>query len=143
MTNTTTRNAELREMLIRRRRELQDDVQSRIRVGRAERTNEVCDDLERSDGGSQGDIELMFTQMRAETLIRVDDALVRLAAGRYGSCVECDDEISERRLRALPFAERCQGCEERREQRAGRMRRAAPQRLGLPLFSEAVAPTAY
>jgi DnaK suppressor protein len=43
--------------------------------------------------------------MRADTLARVDEALVRLDAGKYGSCVECDGEISERRLRALPFAE--------------------------------------
>jgi DnaK suppressor protein len=143
MTDTTTRNADLKQMLSKRRHEMQDDVQSRMRVGRAERTNDVCDNLEHSDADSQGDIGFMLIQMRAETLIRIDDALVRLAAGQYGSCVECDDEISERRLRALPFAECCQACEERREQRAGRMRHGVPRRLSLPLFSEAVAPTSY
>lgn len=136
MTDTTTRNADLREMLNRRQRELQDDVQSRIRVGRAERTNEVRDDLERSDASSQGDIELMLIQMRAETLIRVDEALERLSAGRYGFCIECAEEIAERRLRALPFAVRCQSCEECSE-RAGRSRVSAPKRFVLPLFSDA------
>ena len=41
---------------------------------------------------------------------------MRLDAGKYGSCLECAREISERRLRALPFAVRCQACEDCREQ---------------------------
>jgi DnaK suppressor protein len=139
MTDMTTRNADLKQMLSKRRREVQDDVQSRMRVGRAERSNEVRDDLEHSDADSQGDIELALIQMRAETLTRIDEALVRLAAGQYGSCAECEDEIAERRLRALPFAVRCQACEEQHEI-AGRARRFAPKRLGFPLFSDLADP---
>jgi len=57
--------------------------------------------------------------MRADTVARIDDALVRLDAGKYGSCLECAREITERRLRALPFA--CAAaCEELREQEHGR-----------------------
>ena len=57
--------------------------------------------------------------MSLQTVARIDDALVRLDAGKYGSCLECAREISEQRLRALPFAVRCQGCEQRREQERG------------------------
>ena len=42
-------------------------------------------------------------------------ALRRLEDGSYGDCFECGDEISEARLRALPFAVRCKECEEARE----------------------------
>jgi RNA polymerase-binding transcription factor DksA len=55
-----------------------------------------------------------------QTVARIDDALVRLEAGQYGSCIECAREISQHRLSALPFAVRCQACEERREQELGR-----------------------
>ena len=72
-------------MLIERRREMQDEVQSRIRHGRTDRQNEVRDDLEASDADIQGDIEFALLQMRAETLTRIDEALVRLDAGKYGS----------------------------------------------------------
>jgi Ca2+-binding EF-hand superfamily protein len=68
MTDTTIRNAELRQMLSARRRELQDDVQSRIRLGRTDRPKEVRDIVEDSDADSQGDIEFALLQMRAETL---------------------------------------------------------------------------
>ena len=136
MTDTTIRNADLRQMLIERRREMQDEVQSRIRDGRTDRHKEVRDDLEHSDADIQGDIEFALLQMRAETLARIDEALVRLDAGKYGSCFECDGEISERRLRALPFAVRCQACEERREQEQGHARQLAQRRGSLSLFPD-------
>jgi len=138
MTDTAIRNADLRRMLSERRREVQDEVQSRIRDGRTGRPQEVRDDLEHSDADLQGDIELALLQMRAETLIRIDEALVRLDAGEYGSCFQCGREISERRLRALPFAVRCQACEERREQEQGYARQPAQRRDSLSLFPDAV-----
>jgi DnaK suppressor protein len=137
MTETSIRNADLRHMLRERRREMQDEVQSRIREGRADRSIEVRDDLEHSDAGTQGEMALALLQMRAEALARIDEALIRLDAGKYGSCFECEREISERRLRALPFAVRCQACEERREQEQGRARRLAGRSAGLSLFSDA------
>ena len=135
-TTTAIRQADLRQILLERRRAMQDEVQSRIRDGRADRAHEVRDDLELSDADSQGDIELALLQMRADALTRVDEALVRLDAGKYGSCAECDGEISERRLRALPFAVRCQACEQRREQEQGRARHLAQRRGGFSLFSD-------
>jgi DnaK suppressor protein len=135
MTKTTKRNADLKQMLSDRRRKIQTDVQSRIRGGRADRPNEVRDDLEVSDADIQGDLDMALLQMSAETLLRVDEALVRLDAGEYGSCFECGGEIAERRLRALPFAVRCVACEERREKQ-GRARQIAERRHGFSLFPD-------
>jgi DnaK suppressor protein len=129
MIDTTMRQAGRRQILIERRREMQDDVGTRIRHGRTDRPD-VRDDLEVSDADVQGDIELALLQMRAETLTRIGEALVRLDAGESGSWVECGGEISERRLRALPFAVRCQACEERREQEQGSTRQLAQRRGG-------------
>jgi DnaK suppressor protein len=64
---------------------------------------------------------------------------VRLDAGDYGVCLDCSGEISERRLRALPFAVRCQSCEEVREQAQGRARLTAQRRAAFTLFPEPVA----
>jgi DnaK suppressor protein len=91
-----------------------------------------------SDADVQGDIELAMLQMRAEALSKIDVALYRLDAGEYGSCVDCKGEIAERRLRALPFAVRCQGCEERREQARGHARRLTDRNGGLSLFPDLV-----
>jgi DnaK suppressor protein len=136
MTVTAKRRAGLRQMLADRRRELQDEVQARIRDGRAGRTNIPRDALELADDDSQGEMELRLLQMRAETLTRIDQALARLDTDQYGSCLECDEDIAERRLRALPFAVRCQPCEEKRETAAGVARQQARQRGAPVLFPD-------
>jgi DnaK suppressor protein len=136
MTDTAIRCTDLRNMLIERRRQMQDHVHGRIRDGRADRPKEVGDDLEHSDADIQEDLELTLLEMRAETLIRIDAALVRLDAGKYGSCFECEGEIPERRLRALPFAVRCQSCEERREREQRRARQLSERRGSLQLFPD-------
>lgn len=39
----------------------------------------------------------------------------RLAAGRYGVCVDCDEDIGYARLRAYPTAKRCIDCQRAHE----------------------------
>ncbi len=130
------RNAELRAMLTSRRDELRAEVESGIRIGRNGRPNEGGDNLEDSDAATQGDITLSLLQMRAEMLTRIEQALVRLDAGRYGTCFECEDDIPEARLRALPFAVRCQSCEGARELVQGRALRQEQQRGSFWLLSD-------
>jgi DnaK suppressor protein len=131
-----SRYEELKRMLEERKRELTNEVQGRIRGVRAdgaEKPHDVMDQGETSEVDIQEDIELALIQMKAETLNKINEALARLEAGRYGFCYECGDEISEARLRALPFAVRCKDCEEARENAANRERMMS-QRRGSSLF---------
>ena len=137
MSETTVRNADLRRILCERRREMQNDVQGRIREALSGRSHEVSDDLEHADADIRGDIEFALLQQRTEALARIDEALARLDAGQYGFCFECESEISERRLRAMPFAVRCQTCEGKREQEQGRARQLLLRR-GVSAFTDAV-----
>lgn len=123
MTEVMARNAGLRQMLGERRRGIEEDVRNRIRDGRADRSTDVGDDMDHSDADNQQGLAFSLLQARAETLARIDEALVRLDAGKYGYCFECERTISEQRLRALPFAIRCQSCEEQREEAEGAARR--------------------
>jgi DnaK suppressor protein len=47
----------------------------------------------------------------------IDAALQRLAAGSYGICEDCQDKITDARLRALPATRLCVDCARVREQR--------------------------
>jgi RNA polymerase-binding transcription factor len=133
----TKRVARLRHTLTERRREMQNHVAGGIHDGRStNRSNDGADDFEMADACVQGDTEFALLQMRAETLRRIEEALVRLDAGEYGTCVECDGEISEPRLQALPFAVRCTRCEEGREQKQGHARQIANQRNSFSLFPD-------
>lgn len=131
------RYEELKQMLESRRREILNEVQGKIRDARTEgnwtKLNEVLDAGESSEADIQEDIEFALIQMKAETLNKINEALSRLEEGAYGNCFECGEEISQQRLRALPFAVRCKDCEEAREVAEQRQRTLA-QRRGSSLF---------
>ncbi len=44
-------------------------------------------------------------------LVLIDEALARLDAGTYGTCVRCGRPIPAERLQALPWAARCVDCQ--------------------------------
>ena len=132
----TSRYNELRKMLEERRRELMNAVQGKIRDVRADgsKDREVLDQGESSEVDIQEDIEFALIQMKSETLNKINEALRRLEEHTYGNCFECGDEISEARLRALPFAVRCKDCEEERETAEQRERVMAQKRGSSALF---------
>lgn len=122
---------ELKNILESRRRELMAEVRSKMKHVRAENSDEaqgVLDAAETSEADIQDDIEFALIQMKTETLKKIEDALKRLDEGTYGNCFECGDEISQMRLRALPFAVRCKDCEEAREVAVQREKTLAQRR---------------
>jgi RNA polymerase-binding protein DksA len=44
-------------------------------------------------------------------LVLVDEALARVDAGTFGTCVRCGRPIADERLEALPWAARCIDCQ--------------------------------
>jgi len=134
----SNRYNELRKMLEERRRELMSAVQGKMRDVRSSegKDREVLDQGESSEVDIQEDIEFALIQMKSETLNKVDAALRRLEEETYGNCFECGDEITEARLRALPFAVRCKDCEEARETAEQRERMMARRGSSSALFMD-------
>ncbi len=126
------RYVELKRILEERRRGILNEVQVKMRDVRAEGASGegqgVLDAAEASEADIQDDIELALIQMKSETLHKIEEALARLDEGSFGYCFECGDEISEPRLRALPFAVRCKDCEEERELAERRERQLTQRR---------------
>jgi len=138
---TGSRYSELKTMLDERRRELQAEVQGKMRGVREEgswggKLNEVLDTVESAEADIQEDLEFALVQMKSETLNKVNDALVRLESGNYGNCFDCGEEIAEKRLRALPFAVRCKDCEEAKETAEQRERQLTARRGTSSLFMD-------
>ena len=133
-----SRYSELKQILDERRREIQAEVQGKMRdvrqAGEVGKLNDVFDAVESSEADIQEDIEFALIQMKSETLNKINDALGRLEQGDYGYCFDCGEEIAEKRLRALPFAVRCKDCEEAREVAEQRERMHAQRRGASSLF---------
>jgi DnaK suppressor protein len=132
---------ELKGILEGRRREIVSEMHGKMRDVRSEGANStthgVLDAAETSEADIQEEIEFALIQMKAETLHKIDEALRRLEENTFGYCFECGEEISERRLRALPFAVRCKPCEEAREMAQQRERVLAQRRGASSLFLDA------
>lgn len=47
----------------------------------------------------------------------IDAALVRIEENRYGKCIKCSKDISEDRLKTLPYAIKCVTCQTLDERR--------------------------
>jgi len=118
-TSKLSRHARLGNMLLRMRAE----TQSRIRKEWAKKRAEVSNFRMRApmDEGDMSNLDLVedvnceLLNINNKTLKDVEIALQRLDTGTYGICEECGNEISEKRLRALPFALNCLDCQQEKE----------------------------
>jgi len=45
----------------------------------------------------------------------ISEALERMKTGTYGLCVECEDEVQQKRLEAVPWARHCIECQEKQD----------------------------
>jgi DnaK suppressor protein len=113
----------LRQDLEQRRATISRALQTTMRSTRdVPDRGEVAKDPYGSASTSHDDELAAITVDRlSRDLKLIDRALVDIDAGRYGICVECEEPIAPKRLKALPFATRCVECQARSE----RLQRAA------------------
>ena len=57
-------------------------------------------------------IMLSISESERTLLDQVDDALQRIELGSYGECANCQREISEARIKAVPYAQYCIDCQD-------------------------------
>jgi RNA polymerase-binding protein DksA len=57
------------------------------------------------------EITAAVVERRAQILDELNSALDDIDRGRYGICRDCGEPIAKQRLKVLPFATRCIGCQ--------------------------------
>jgi DnaK suppressor protein len=76
------------------------------------------DALDQTQFAAERDLTVSLLNRDSQMFRRVRGALERLGDGTYGVCLSCEDPISPKRLRAVPWAELCLGCQERSDMKA-------------------------
>lgn len=56
-----------------------------------------------------------YADQEGQYLKAIEAALERIEHGEYGQCMECGELISEKRLEAVPAAELCINCKDKKE----------------------------
>lgn len=118
-TVSSARKDVLRKILMDRRQEVMKEIDGLL-------GNRMSDEYQRRvdsapDVGDQAlldtervrDISLL--EMRNKMRQQIDEALAKIEEGSYGRCADCKVEISEKRLRTVPFARRCVACQSKQE----------------------------
>ncbi|RMG05596.1 MAG: TraR/DksA family transcriptional regulator [Nitrospirae bacterium] len=113
------RKTRLKKLLLEKRQEILKEAKTEIgkfiRGENKELVETAMDDGDWSVADLAEDINLKKLTSHKESLNRIDVALRKLEEGTYGICEDCGTEISEERLRLIPFAIYCVECLEQRE----------------------------
>lgn len=65
------------------------------------------------------DLDIAAVTAEAEELRDIEQTLIRITRGAYGTCIDCGETISIDRLEAYPVAKRCINCQTKHENYRG------------------------
>lgn len=74
--------------------------------------DDIADEAERAQASLRQHLEVATCERLVDRIARLNDALQRLEDGSYGVCEHCGKPIDRKRLRAVPEATSCVGCQE-------------------------------
>ncbi|MEX0879198.1 MAG: TraR/DksA C4-type zinc finger protein [Thermoanaerobaculia bacterium] len=86
---------------------------AKTRIAEVETSEEATQDIaDKAVSSYTREFLYSLTDGERHTLLRIDDALLRIEAGAYGFCVNCNTAMTEKRLNAVPWAPYCLDCQE-------------------------------
>src|SRR5262249_25917381 len=71
----------------------------------------VRDEMDNSADHLARAVGVALLEACSATVREIDGAIQRLHKGTYGRCIDCGEKIAAVRLKVVPFAERCRGCQ--------------------------------
>ena len=112
-TKARNREKDLANVLLGKRQALVKELRRELAVhwGRVHRELGL-DPVEQAGISAEEEIGLTAFSQRTELVKQIDRTLEHLREGTYGVCEYCGDGISIERLKVMPFAIRCTGCQE-------------------------------
>ena len=117
--NKKTRQEKLKKILIEKKRKMWNELREEIfnKLGKEyhKQFDSPQDLEEQSLIDLIEDTGLAIADMRREELTKMDEAIGKLEDGTYGVCEDCESEIDEERLKAVPLATCCVNCQSKYE----------------------------
>jgi DnaK suppressor protein len=83
--------------------------------GMAKDSGRLPDPSDQATLVSEREFTLRMRDRERKLITKIKDALERIENGTYGICEECEEEISEGRLKARPVTALCIDCKSRQE----------------------------
>jgi DnaK suppressor protein len=105
----TSADLETFRALLRAKHNELSGISRRLETIASERSPELMEELQ-----YKSDREIAIVGLNRDTAMRrdIELALIRINDNTFGSCVHCDQDISQRRLQAVPWTPFCVRCQE-------------------------------
>jgi len=101
-----------RRLLEQKKNSLSSDL-AKTRNAEEETTEELTQDIaDKAVSSYTREFLYSLSDTDRSTLVRIDEALVRIDEGTYGACINCGQPMNEKRLTAVPWARLCVDCQE-------------------------------
>ena len=105
----------LRASLEEKRRELVEMYEHDVHVGQESADDSADDSIDRANNSFNRELMFSLSDVERQALILIEEAFERLDKGGYGQCTHCGEHIGLARLKAVPWARYCIGCQESEE----------------------------
>jgi DnaK suppressor protein len=99
---------EAKKVLETKRRELLSGTSDREEI----LIENAAEDFDRLQQQMNREVAIRNLDRESKLLKEVQAALKRVEEGSYGTCLRCEEEIPEKRMKAVPWAAYCVACQE-------------------------------
>jgi DnaK suppressor protein len=105
-----------KKKLLARREELTKTIARTQEEGRQADDDPTVDLADKAANSYTKEFLFGMTNTDRSILNQIDEALKRINANTYGTCMTCEEEMQQKRLEAVPWAKNCISCQEKVEQ---------------------------
>ena len=105
-----------KKKLVTRREELMKTIARTEEEGRQAVDDQTVDLADKAANSYTKEFLFGMTNTDRTILNMIDEALKRIKANEYGLCANCQEEMQQKRLEAVPWAKHCVTCQEKAEQ---------------------------
>jgi DnaK suppressor protein len=105
-----------KKKLTARREELMKTIARTEEEGRQADEDPTVDLADKAANSYTKEFLFGMTNSDRTILNMIDEALKRIKVNEYGLCVNCQEEVQQKRLEAVPWAKHCISCQEKIEQ---------------------------
>jgi DnaK suppressor protein len=110
---STSEIEKFQKILTAKQTELAPQLRKRDGIA-IEKTPDALDEVQLA---TQRELVTRNLERESKVLREVRAALSRVEQGDYGVCLNCEEEIGSKRLKALPWTPLCIGCQEQEDRR--------------------------
>ena len=105
-----------KKKLLARREELTKTIARTQEEGRTADEDPTVDLADKAANSYTKEFLFGMTNTDRAILNMIDAALKRIHSDEYGVCANCQEELQQKRLEAVPWAKHCIACQEKMEQ---------------------------